>query len=116
MIAAGKMTERVEIWKQEIRRGEFGEQEVSWRKSTTVWANVVFQRGVYALAAGEAYMSGNVTITMRNNRCVTDRCRLRWDGKLYRIDSFNRSRTDGSITIVAAVIDEGSGEQLTNND
>ena len=40
------------------------------------------------------------------NSIIHDRCRLRWDDKTYAIDSLNRSRRDGSITIVASVLDE----------
>ncbi len=56
----------------------------------------------------EVWMSGSISVMMRNNPLVNDRCRLEWDGKIYAIESFNRSKVDGSISIVCNVIDEGS--------
>lgn len=108
MITAGKLNERVAILMPEVTRGESGEQLTEYREIKVVWANVLFQRGAQALAAGEVYMSRNVAITMRNNSLITDRCRLRWDGKVYVIESLNRSVHDGSITIAASVVDEGN--------
>ncbi len=109
MLTAGKLTERVTILTPKTERGEFGEQVTSWTEAKTVWANVVYQRGVYALTAGEGWLTGSVTVTMRDNRTVTERCRLVWDGKTYLIESLNRSKPDGSLTIVATKVDEGNG-------
>lgn len=109
MISAGALTERVDIMTPEISRGSMNEQVIQYRKAITVWANVQFQRGARALTAGEAWMNSSAVVTMRYMSVVTDRCRLVWDGKTYRIDSCNRSKRDGSITITASVLDEGSG-------
>lgn len=84
----------------------FGEQKTEWKAAAKVWAAVAFQRGAQALTAGDVWLTRSVTITMRNNSVINDRCRLVWDGKTYGIESFNRSKTDGSITIVASVLDE----------
>nr|DAM19560.1 MAG TPA: head tail joining protein [Caudoviricetes sp.] len=108
MLRSGSLTERVGILLPVVDRGKFGEQEVSFLKEKTVWANIVYQKGAQALTAGEVWMSRSISVTMRNNSLVNDRCRLEWDGKVYAIESFNRSKVDGSISIVCNVIDEGS--------
>lgn len=108
MLRAGSLNERIGILVPAVNRGEFGEQEVIFIKKKTVWAGVTFQRGAKALTAGEVWMSGSISVMMRNNPLVNDRCRLEWDGKIYAIESFNRSKVDGSISIVCNVIDEGS--------
>lgn len=108
MISAGKLSERVAILTPNVSRTETGEQITEYREVRTVWANVVFQRGAQALAAGEVYLNRSIVITMRNNHVITERCRLRWDGKVYVIESLNRSGHDGSITISATVMDEGN--------
>lgn len=108
MISAGKLSERVGILAPEVTRNEFGEQVTTYKNIKTIWANVIFQRGTQALVMGEVYLNRSITVTMRNNSLVHDRCRLQWDGKTYGIDSFNRSAHDGSITIVATLIDEGN--------
>lgn len=110
MLTAGKLNERVGIMNAEIVLGQFGEQVTTWKLTKTVWANVIFQRGAYALNAGEGWLTRSISVTMRNNRIVTDRSRLLWDGKTYMIESFNRSGSDGSITIVATHVDEGNNQ------
>lgn len=108
MLSSGKLSDRVTILVPEVGQGNFGEQVTTWNEARTVWANVVFQRGVYALTSGEGWLTGSIAVTMRNNDVIHDRCRLRWDGKTYMIESFNRSARDGSIAIVATKVDEGN--------
>lgn len=109
MLSAGKLSDRVTILEPTTEQGKFGEQVTTWNAGKSVWANVVFQRGVHALNAGEGWLTGSITVTMRDNRIIHDRCRIKWDGKTYLIESFNRSVQDGSITIVASKVDEGNG-------
>lgn len=108
MLRAGSLSERISILVPSVERGEYGEQEVVFTKKRTVWASVAYQKGVQALTAGEVWMSNSISITMRNNSLVNDRCRLEWDGKTYAIESFNRSKVDGSIAIICNVIDNGT--------
>lgn len=112
MLSAGKLNDRVTIIVPKTTQGQFGEQVTTWEDVRTVWANVVFQRGVHALNAGESWLTGNITVTMRDNRTISERCRLRWDAKTYMIESFNRSGRDGSITIVASKVDEGNNTEF----
>jgi SPP1 family predicted phage head-tail adaptor len=108
MLSAGKLNDRVTILEPTTEQGKFGEQVTTWKVGKTVWAKVVFQRGVHALTAGESWLTGSIAVTMRDNKVIHDRCRLRWDGKTYLIESFNRSGRDGSIAIVATKVDEGN--------
>lgn len=112
MISAGKLSERVTVLAPFTKQGQFGEQVTTWEAVKTVWANVVFQRGVHALTAGESWLTGSISVTMRDNRIIDERCRLKWDGKTYMIESFNRSGRDGSIAIVATKVDEGNHSDL----
>lgn len=110
MLSAGKLNERVTILVPTTEQGSFGEQVTTWEAARTIWANVVFQRGVHALTAGESWLTGSISVTMRDNKVVHDRCRLKWNNQTYMIESFNRSGHDGSITIVATKIDEGNNQ------
>lgn len=112
MISAGKLKDRVTILVPMTAQGNFGEQVTTWKEDKTVWANVIFQRGVHALTLGEGWLTGSISVTMRNNRIIHDRCRLKWDGKVYLIESFNRSSSDGSIAIVGTRIDEGNNPKI----
>lgn len=108
MLRAGSLTERVDILVPIVERGKFGDQLIDYINRKTVWAKVTFQKGAQALTAGEVWLTRSITVTMRYNDLINDRCRLMWDDKTYTIESFNRSKIDGSITIVATVMDEGS--------
>lgn len=113
MLSAGALKDRVWIVKPETHQDErTGEQVTEWKKEKKVWANVQFKRGAQALNMGEEWLSRSVSITMRDNNVINERCRISWDGKLYAIDSFNRSWADGSITIVAVAIDESQYERF----
>jgi SPP1 family predicted phage head-tail adaptor len=109
MLRAGALNERVEILSSEMTRGELGEQVITYNRKVTVWASVKFQKGIEAITLGESWMTRQVLIMMRNNNVVNERCRLRWDGKTYGIESLNRSKIDGSVTIIASVLDESDG-------
>ncbi|MCS2294601.1 head-tail adaptor protein [Bacteroides thetaiotaomicron] len=108
MLRSGSLSERIGILVPVVERGDFGEQQVAFEKKKMVWASVTYQKGAQALTSGEVWMTRSISVTMRNNSLINDRCRLEWDGKTYAIESFNRSRLDGSISIVCNVIDEGS--------
>lgn len=106
MITAGSMQERVTIIHPVVVRGEFGEQSRTWNDGSTVWANVQYLRGHEAVTAGEVWLAKTISITMRNNKELTERCRLRWNEKNYRITSANRNKKEGSMSIVAEYIEE----------
>jgi SPP1 family predicted phage head-tail adaptor len=107
MITAGRLTERVTIMTPKVRRGDMGQQDVVFEPRKMVWANVVFSKGKNAITAGDSWLTNTVVVTIRDTKDVTDRCRMKWDGKTYRIVSLNRSKTDGSVTITADYIEEG---------
>lgn len=108
MLTAGRMNERVAILTPAISRGAMGEQEVVYQTAFVLWANVAYNKGRQAITGGDVWMTTTIVITIRNIKAVTDRCRIRWDGKTYRITSLNRSVSDGSITITAEYIEEGT--------
>jgi head-tail adaptor len=107
MIIAGSMTERVHILSPESERGVYGELKIDWKDVKTVWARVVYAKGSSVITSGEEWLKHSVTVTMRDNAVMNERCRLLWDKKVYSVDSFNRTKTDGTITVVATYIDNG---------
>lgn len=110
MLQAGSMNERVVVLAPVVGRGVYGEQVCIYEEVATVWARVQYQKSQKALSAGEVWMSSQVVVTTRVNGKINDRCRLKWDGKLYQLESYNRSKADGTITMVAALIDDGEDD------
>lgn len=107
MITASILTERIQILTPSVARSAYGAQSVSYLSAGTCWARVQYSRGARALDHGEVWMQNSIVVTTRNLSYISDRCRIRWDDKLYQIDSFNRSKIDGSLTMTCTRIDEG---------
>ena len=105
MIASGTMDERVGIQKPTMTRGASGSQVITFAILGYRWASVKYLKGARALAGGELYMASNISVTMRSMAELTDDCRLVWNDKTYRITSLNRSRSEGTVSILAEVID-----------
>ena len=108
MITASNLLYRIEILTPTIRRDQFGSQVTVYHVSRTVSADVKYNKGRRILEHGEMWLPTTIGITTRLHDDLTDRCRIRWDGKIYQIDSFNRNRFEGSITIIASKVDEGT--------
>ena len=106
MIVAGTLTDRITVLRPVTVKDEYGSQNTTFEDRGSIWANVRYMKGDAALTAGESWMSKSVSITIRYTSLVTERCRIGWDGKTYRITSLNRDRANGSVSIVAEYIDE----------
>lgn len=108
MITASNLTDRITILAPHTDRDAYGAQQTAYIPLRKVWANVKFNKGSRALDSGELWMQNTIVVTTRIHKELTEYCRLKWDDKTYQIDSYNRSRTDGSITITATKIDTGN--------
>lgn len=107
MITASNLTYRIDILKPVVGQDRFGAQHVRYDYLRTVCADIKYNKGRRALEHGELWLPSTIAVTTRIHEDLTDRCRIRWDGKVYQIDSFNRNRFEGSITITASRVDEG---------
>ena len=87
-----------------------GAQTVVWTELRMRWAKVHYAKGAKVLDAGETFLDQEIVVTMRYNAVVTERCRLKWQGRLYEILSLNGTRRDGTLTIRARRVDEGNAD------
>lgn len=108
MISSSILNERVTVMCPRTVRDSYGAQVTSYVRHGDVWANVKFLRGARALDYGDELHGAVIVVTTRLHACLTEFCHLCWDGKEYQIDSFNRSRADGSITMTCGRIDRGN--------
>lgn len=108
MISAGLLKDKIIPMKASVTRGSMGEQLEAWTEGPPIRAKVTYARGARALNVGEAWMGNSISVLIRYTRRIDDRSRFRWEGSLYQIDSFNGSYGEGSITITASKIDEGT--------
>ena len=108
MVSAGLLNQRIEVLKPlNVRRSPTGGQIVDFVTMRHQWASVRYLRGTSALQVGEMWLPSSISVLMRYTGEITERCRLKWEGKTYKITSLNGSRIDGTLTIVADLVDEG---------
>jgi SPP1 family predicted phage head-tail adaptor len=108
MISAGILNQRVEVLEAlNIRRSPTGGQIVDWGTLRHQWACVRYLRGTSALQQGEMWLPSSISVLMRYTAEITERNRLKWQSKTYKIVSLNGSKIDGTLTIVADLVDEG---------
>lgn len=108
MITASNLHDRVGIMVPDVARDSFGSQSVTYHEARKVWANVKFSKGIRALEHGEMWLPTTIVITMRIHPEVNEYVRLTWEGKTYQITSLNKDIHEGSLTITATTIDEGT--------
>ena len=109
MITASNLVYRVGIFQPVTVRDIYGAQAVRYQFVRNVWADVKFKKGSRALDYGEVWLPTTIVITTRLHSDINERVRLRWDDKIYQIDSLNRDHFNGSLTITATQVDKGSG-------
>lgn len=108
MITASNLIHRVKILTPRITRDEYGAQVTYYVVTRTVKAAVHYDRGRRALEHREVWLPNTIQVTTRLHPELTEHSRLMWDGRVYQIDSYIRNTFDGSITIVATRVDDGS--------
>lgn len=119
MISSGVMDQQViPLFPMYQGRSDMGAQTVVWKELSMRWAKVHYAKGAKVLDTGETFLDQEIVVTMRYTGVVTERCRLRWQGRLYEILSLNGTRRDGTLTIRARRIDEGNpdAEAVTENE
>nr|DAJ47721.1 MAG TPA: Putative head tail adaptor [Caudoviricetes sp.] len=112
MIDSGSLNDRIRFMEAVVGKGSYGDRVITgWNPVYSCWAKVTYNKGNRAISAGEVWLPNTISVLLRYNSKVNERHRVVWDGKTYRIDSLNASKKDGSITIVATRVDEGTGEE-----
>ena len=108
MITASNLHDRIAILVPNVARDGFGSQAVTYHETRRVWANVKFKKGNRALEHGEVWNPTTIIITTRIHPDIKERVRLVWEDKTYQIDSINKDIHEGSLTITATTVDEGT--------
>ena len=111
MIESGTLTERIQFMSADITRDDYGGQVTSWNPTYACWAKVTYNKGARAITMGEIWLPNTISVLIRYTDKVDERQRMIWNNKTYRIDSLNSSKRDGSATIVATRVDEGTGKE-----
>jgi len=107
MISAGLLNEKVAFLAPVVTQSQYGESVTKWQVvKDKVWARVQYQKGNQILRQGDPIMMHTIVVTIRDGKAYNENQRIRWDGKTYNIDSFNRAHAEGLITITAVRVEE----------
>lgn len=109
--STGLLKERVTILtREEAQQDRFGLDAggVTFVETGTVWASVDWAKGKQALNAGALDVYGTVMVRMRWNSKITERSRIRHNGKLYQIigETFHADYQANTIQFLAQLVVE----------
>ena len=104
MISSGLRDKRVTLLRKvETDGGRVGRgaSAPEWEEHRTVWANVTFARGTKALRHGALDAYDVIMVRTLYVEGASRSMRLRYDGRVYEIESFNSDRTTNDLQITA---------------
>ena len=99
---AGWLRHRVTLKTKSVSRDSFGEEDITWSTTATVWGSVEPLRGREYMEAqqGQADVSHRVTIRYRTGVVPTMRVYLE-DGRAFEVESaINRLERDEQIELM----------------
>ena len=72
---------------------------IEWEEGPCLHANVDYARGKSAMNAGALDAYAVKIVRMRYNTVVTDRCRIKYDGRVFQIlpETFHPNRLDDTL-------------------
>lgn len=84
---SGWLRHRVTIQEKVVTRDAYGEEDFTWRDTSTVWASVEPMRGREFLQATAEQVTYDTTVRMRYGTAITPENRLTWNGQYYDVRS-----------------------------
>ena len=89
------------INRKEAKTSKFGIDGggIEWEEGPCLHANVDYARGKAAMNAGALDAYAVKIVRMRYNTVVTDRCRIKYDGRVFQIlpETFHQNRLDDTL-------------------
>lgn len=116
MLTSGALDDKIMVLIPVSSTGNYNDPSTEYISVGTRWADVQYQKGNRALEFGDEFIMHSITITCRYTAVITEHCRIGWDGKTYAIDSLNRDKRNGSMTIICGLIEEGSNGAAEDSD
>ena len=109
--SSGLLRYRVTILnRKEAVQGKFGLDSagIEFEPAGTVWASVDWAKGKQALNAGALDVYGTVMVRIRWNSKITERSRIRHNGKTYQIigETFHADYQANTIQFLAQLVVE----------
>ncbi|MEG2856293.1 phage head closure protein [Bacteroides sp.] len=103
---AGLLTDLISFTRPESVRNSMGGHSETWLRVSDKRASVRFKSGGRKEVNSEPINTNVVTITIRYCKDITEKMRITYEGRKYRILSINRDRRQQSTVIEAEAINE----------
>jgi SPP1 family predicted phage head-tail adaptor len=104
---SGMMKERVTILERESVAGDYGVGSggYDYTEVVTLWASVAFSRGVKSMREGALDAYDTIMVRMRWNDIVNRDSFIRYDGRVYQIESLNRDYEENILQVTCSEVD-----------
>lgn len=105
-LRAGLLRHTVTFMTPTITRDAFGEQATEWVDVLSTRARVVYGGGSRRVANNEELNAYNVTFTVRSYHSINDQMRIKFNGRVYAIESLNIDAIAQQAVIITSVVNE----------
>ena len=101
------MLEKVTILERESVAGDYGVGSGGYvyTEVVTLCASVVFNRGVKSMREGVLDAYDTIMVRMRWNDIVNRDSFIRYDGRVYQIESLNRNYRENILQVTCSEVD-----------
>lgn len=82
---SGALTRRVELWRKETTKGEYGEIEEVWEKINDLRSYTIRRSGRQTNVNDEEFNSINIRIQIRNQYDIREQDRVKYYGNMYDV-------------------------------
>lgn len=103
---AGRLNEIIVIQRTKVSKDEYGANKIQWNNLITTRADVQFESGNRTTENNEIIHTYSKVFTIRIYHQVTEKDRIFWDGKHYRILSIEKDKDKQNLTIKTELINE----------
>lgn len=102
---AGLLNELIDVVRRTTATDKFGAVVETWADALTgLHASVSYNQSGFGVSQGEAVYTQVVTFRIRYNDGVQEYDRIRWQGRLYRLQAIDRYRHDGYMLLKCELI------------
>lgn len=103
---AGKLNETITVVKSTISRNSYGASTISWYDSYVTRASVKQNNGTKDVVNNEVFVHYTVEFEVRYYNQIDELDRIRWNNKLYQIESIVSERLRNRKIIITTLVNE----------
>lgn len=103
---AGRLTEFVDLYRPSATENDFGSDDITYTKVTTVHAEVVWKTGHISQEASELFPDGRVEIIIYAAHQVAEKWRVSYAGVTYTVGAIEHNRRRGLKRLICDKVND----------